>query len=149
MSELRKEMSSIRPELERTWAVRQISQQKEKQDEMARTIMVQVGTLLNARLAALEDRLLPAKPRLAADKRRQAAVARIEAERPPVTTLAAPSNSGLAQIQGTKKGKASSVASHPGRYKRRLEYRGAQGQKEGASSSHTKVYSEKEGEVSS
>ena len=108
LSELRKEMSSMRAELERSRAVQQPPEQKGKEDEMARSVMVQVDTLLNTRLAALEDRLLPAKPvrpPLAADRRRQAAVLRVEAERPPVTTLAAPANPGPTQKLATKKGK--------------------------------------------
>ena len=72
LSELRKDMSAMRAELEQSRVVRQNPQQKGKEDDVARSVMVQVGTLLNTRLAALEDRLLPAKPvrpPLAADKR--------------------------------------------------------------------------------
>ena len=72
---------------------------------MAQTVMVQVGTLLNTRLVALDVRLLrakPPRPPLAADKRRQMAVPWVEAE-PTVTTLVAPSNLGPIRKQGTKK----------------------------------------------
>ncbi|XP_039761486.1 uncharacterized protein LOC120634778 [Pararge aegeria] len=99
MASLRKELATLRSDLEKsrkqgpassppdtTEGLRpdpQLAQSKARtevpnslpsvMEEVCRTVLTQVGTMLNARLAALEDRLLPEKrirPPLAADKRK-------------------------------------------------------------------------------
>ncbi|XP_063620669.1 uncharacterized protein LOC134793074 [Cydia splendana] len=59
------------------------------QEEAKRTIMMNVGTMVNARLEALEDRLLPAKtvrPPLAADKTKKTAQPAYQKDNRPAAT---------------------------------------------------------------
>lgn len=75
MLDMQKQVSLLRSDLDRSCskessAERQIQKRPDKPsrteklgapDVLARSIMIQVGTMVNARLEALEDRLLPAK----------------------------------------------------------------------------------------
>lgn len=107
MLELQREVSLLRADLDRSRTAEAQSLRSKpasarvvqtgSPDELARNIMVQVGTMVSARLEAIEERLLPPKPLrppLAAS-RAPATVASTSAAKTPlakVTTLMPPAN---------------------------------------------------------
>ncbi|XP_045536023.1 caskin-1-like [Papilio machaon] len=115
MSSLRKELTELRQEMEKVRKqgsantfmdvtmeaapVRPPQPQQETSiEDICRTVMVQVGGMLNARLASLEDRLLPERnlrPPLASDKKKEARTyATATAEPTPVPSPGAQKTSG-------------------------------------------------------
>jgi hypothetical protein len=88
MMELRRELGEMRSELR--LAKTAPPPQTSTPEEVERDMMVKVGTMVNARLEALEDRLLPSKvvrPPLAADKKTAAVT------KPPQSTESVPESS--------------------------------------------------------
>ncbi|XP_045539741.1 neurofilament heavy polypeptide-like [Papilio machaon] len=115
MASLRKELNEMRQEMERVRKqgsanalmdttmeavpVRPPQPQPETSlEDICRTVMVQVGGMLNARLASLEDRLLPERnlrPPLASDKKKETRTyATATAEPTPVPSLGAQKTAG-------------------------------------------------------
>ncbi|XP_013166404.1 PREDICTED: uncharacterized protein LOC106116892 [Papilio xuthus] len=126
MTSLRKELAELRQEMEQarkqgsakacidvTMEAVPARSPKQQEDpsleDICRTVMVQVGGMLNARLASLEDRLLPERslrPPLASDKRKET--------RTYATATAEPTAAPPSGAQGTSGTKAPPVPAQPG-----------------------------------
>lgn len=113
-AEFRAELSQGRPAADTTLGL-----QKSDLEEFTRQIMIQVGTMVNARLEALEDRLLPQermRPSLAADRAQTASQAVSVATKPNCPSSPAPASSSTSGIPShpvskpSKKAKKKSMA---------------------------------------
>ena len=109
MSELRKEVGLLRADLQaqRSQVVGPAKSQPGCSDELRRSIMMEIGTMVSARIEGLENRLLPERsmrPPLSASKgaQKEAATTSARKEATAVATLVAPANP--ASTRGQKPG---------------------------------------------